>query len=224
MSRELSPTFRRYWVKILENNQCISQFDPDGNYQLWSDEIQSKKIMFVPFSKEFSAKCKSKGNSCEPSNLPILEFAVKDNVQYYRNCTIRHKVYMSCNFCGAILDEFTRICPYCLGQNWWYCDICDELKKDFIVKAEFQSTNNAIKYINIPLSLMNCIRKIKYNIPELDEYGLKSIQIACPDCTELRGLLWIGCIVENSDETLDSVHVLDVDGEHHLIIDLVALK
>lgn len=179
---ELKPLFRRYWVKVLADGRCISQFTPDGDYVLWDDSIPAQKILFLPFSIEFARKVCSKGDLAEASNLPILEFPVKDAARYHRHCTVRWEPYTTCKFCKAVLNADEKICPRCLGRNWYYCDRCDKL-------------------IDVP--------------------KLEAGNILCPDCPEPRGLMTVGVIAEEVDNTLKHTHVLEIDGQKHVIIDLV---
>lgn len=176
---ELKPLFRRYWIKVLPNGRCISQFDPEGEYILWDNAIPATKVLLVPFSLEFAAKVREKGSNAEASNLPVLEFPVFNRVEYHRWCTVRWDVYTVCHFCGAVLTPDAKSCPRCMGRNWFYCDVCDSLK-------------------DVPKGTL-----------------------LCPDCPEPRGLMEVGVIKEETDEQLKHVHVLEIDGHKHLIIDLV---
>lgn len=217
---ELKPLFRRYWVKVLDNNRCIAQFDHEGNYVLWNNDISCKRVLFVPFSIEFANICKSKGNNCEISNLPVLEFEANNNVKYYRNCTIKHDVSISCHFCGYPLEFGDIQCPRCFGKNWYYCDRCDSLKDNPIIKLELIRKENEeliIKWIEIAPNLLMFLNKLIKNLPE--KWGIRNTQVLCPDCDEPRGLMSVGCLMEDVEENLRSIHVLEIDNEKRLILD-----
>lgn len=240
---ELKPLFRRYWVAILPDGSALSQFDLEGNYIQWSDDIPATKIMFLPFSLEFAAKVRAKGDLAEASNLQLVEFAVKQKhaayltngarffgslpslsiipniTKYHRHVVYRQTNYTTCLFCGANLDDGATSCPRCLGMDWYYCDLCDSLKEMPIVKLELQTTGGLKKWIQIPYSLLSSALKVVHNLPI--RWGIKNIQILCPDCTEPRGLMPVLCIMDQPEQTLSSTHVLEIDGQKHLIVDLV---
>lgn len=241
---ELKPLFRRYWVKILPDGSAISQFDPDGKYTQWHDNIPAKRIMFLPFSLEFAEKVRSKGDDAEASNLPILVFDVTQKsaawtgtgalfngchsvhsivpnvTRYHRNVVIRQQMYTVCRFCGATLNSDTTQCPRCLGRNWYYCDKCDSLKARPIVKLELQTFGGVTKWISIPHALLTSAIKIAHCLP--GRWGVKNVQILCPDCVEPRGLMSVNCIIEEPEQTIKHTHDIEIDGKRHLITDLVA--
>jgi hypothetical protein len=219
MSKELKPIFRRYWIKVLPDDSCIAQFDEDGNYVLWDDSIPCKKVLFIPFSKEFADKVIAKGDLVEPSNLPIISFDIKESAKYHRNCTYRQQAYMMCGFCGSILDNSAVKCSRCHGRNWYYCDICDELKDNPIIKLELRDRDRKQnRSIRIPESLLKFKHTLVSKIED-ETWHIKSEQILCPDCKEPRGLLSVGCIGEHADQSISHIHVLEVDGEKHFIVD-----
>lgn len=213
----IRPIFRRYWCKVLPNDQCIAQFDDDGNYITWRDEIPAKKVMFIPFSREFAAKVLDKGDIAIPSNLPIIEFDVKDKVKYHRHCTYSQKVYNTCRFCEAILDINAISCPRCFGTSYYYCDQCDEMKLAPILKLEIQDPEKNTEMINIPISFLKSAGSIVKNIP--GNFTLKNSWILCPDCKEPRGLSGVSCITESADQAVSFVHILEVDDEKHFILE-----
>ena len=129
MSKELSPSFRRYWVKILEDGTEISQFDAYGNYVLWDNNITCKSVTFKPFTKELVERLSRVGEIGIVTTLPELTFKVDQAVTYHRHCVIHYVPNTTCHFCGTkIAEGVEMVCPVCLGRNWYYCSDCDELK------------------------------------------------------------------------------------------------
>lgn len=219
---ELHSTFRRYWVKILPDGSCLAQFDQDGNYVLWDDSIPAKEILFIPFSKSFAALVRSKGDTAFHSNLPVLKFPVVKEVLYHRHVTIRHEGRLICHYCGAFLEDNAKVCPRCLGTNWYYCDLCDSLKDPKHIKVEVelvQVEGGSIRLCKVPPYFLNPLARIHKLISNIPGWYIKTYRIMCPDCKEPRGLLWVGCIIEDNLDHMASVGKLDVDGERHIIID-----
>ena len=46
-------------------------------------------------------------------------------------------------------------------------------------------------------------------------------KILCPSCDRPRGLIFVECIAELSEQKLTHYHVLDIDNQKHIILDLV---
>jgi hypothetical protein len=183
MSKELSPEFRRYWIKVLEDGTKISQFDEEGKYTLWDNTIKPMSVIFRPFTQDMVDRLSKAGEVGVVTSLPDLTFKVDQKAEYYRKCTIDYIPHTKCRFCGTdIAEGVEMVCPVCLGRNWFYCTDCDELKSD-------------------PKRVGN--------------------ESFCPDCAEPTGLLWIGCIVQDQEENLSYVHVLEIDGNKHIILDVV---
>ena len=224
---ELHSTFRRYWIKILPDGSCLAQFDEDGNYVLWDDSISAKAILFVPFSKSFAAKVRSRGDTAFHSNLPVLKFSVEKEVFYHRHVTIRHQIQRFCHYCGASLEDNANICPRCLGANWYYCDLCDSLKnpKDIKIEVELiRVEGGPIRTCKVPPYFLNPISRIHKLINNIPGWYIKTYRIMCPDCKEPRGLLWVGCLIDDNQEQMTSIGKLEVDGEKHIIIDPLILN
>ena len=46
-------------------------------------------------------------------------------------------------------------------------------------------------------------------------------KILCPDCDEPRGLIYVECVAEIGEQKLQHYHVLDIDNQKHIILDLI---
>lgn len=192
------PTFRRYWVKVVDNKN-YPQFDEDGTEHAWREyDVKPTKVLFLPFTKEHADNVRKKGTLVDIKELPPIEIDVKNDVKWCRPSKIIHVPFGLCGFCGAVLPPviwkwgrddkgIVRIteaseCPRCFSSNHWYCDKCDKF----------------------------------YETMLLDDRD----NIFCPKCEE-RGMMKVYQICECWDEVHSHVNVLDVDGKRRIILDFM---
>jgi hypothetical protein len=206
------PNFRRYWLKILPDGSGRPEFEPDtGKYHNWRDYTGPvKKVLLVPVTPDLAQKIKSTGDLAEPSSLPILEYDVEpvrelidiwdaDNLGTPLPSAIYFRrdgrlQYILHYFCSSCRLQFD------LDKGSLICPRCQAKNEWYCGKCE--------SIVDRPIVFFDGVQR-------------------CPVCEikgKPHGCRRIKTIVSFYEERLTYWRILEINGNRHILLDLMVRK
>jgi hypothetical protein len=154
-------------------------------------------VLFVPFNEDLAARVREKGNLVEARSLPLIGLSVKRTVTWCRPSKIHYIPKAICGFCGHKFKE-----P--LMWKW--------------------SQDSGTVTIEESTMCPVCFATNHWYCDQCDSFKDTAVlvngNVVCPDCPE-RGMMQVCQLVDIWEEKHSYVNVLDIDGNRHIILDLV---